>query len=41
MTRALATGLPSSENATQPASFRSPNSESSSPFWPRVMAPIG
>ena len=39
--RALATGLPSSENATQPASCRSPNSASSSPFWPRVMAPIG
>ena len=39
--RALATGLPSSENATQPASCRSPYSASSSPLWPRVMAPIG
>ena len=28
-------------DATQPASFRSPNSASSSPFWPRVIAPIG
>ena len=41
MTRALATGRPSSETATQPASLRSPYSASSSPFWPRVMAPIG
>jgi hypothetical protein len=41
MTRALATGRPSSENATQPASRRSPNSAISSPFWPRVIAPIG
>ncbi len=41
ITRALATGLPSSENATQPASFKSPYSESSSPICPRVMAPIG
>ena len=39
--RALATGLPSSETATQPASRRSPSSASSSPFWPRVIAPIG
>ena len=37
----LATGRPSSETATQPASRRSPYSDRSSPFEPRVMAPIG
>ena len=41
MTRALATGRPSSETATQPASRRSPYSASSWPRDPRVMAPIG
>jgi hypothetical protein len=41
ITRALATGRPSSEKATQPASRRSPSSAISSPFWPRVIAPIG
>ncbi len=39
--RALATGLPSSETATQPASRRSPSSASCSPCCPRVIAPIG
>ncbi len=39
--RALAIGRPSSETATQPASRRSPYSASSSPFDPRVMAPMG
>ena len=39
--RGLKTGAswPSSETATQPASRRSPNSESSSPFEPWVIAP--
>ena len=41
ITRALATGLPSSDTATQPASCRSPYSASSTPCWPRVIAPIG
>ena len=39
--RALATGRPSSESATQPASRRSPYSDISSPREPRVMAPMG
>ena len=39
--RALATGRPSSETATQPASRRSPYSARSSPREPRVMAPMG
>jgi len=35
------TGLPSSDTATQPASFRSPISARFSPFKPWVMAPTG
>src|SRR5688500_10236191 len=38
---AVATGTPSSVTATQPASFNSAMSASSSPFCPRETAPIG
>ena len=38
---AFITGLPSSETATQPASFSSPISASCSPPSPLVMAPTG
>jgi hypothetical protein len=38
---AVATGRPSSVNATHPAAFCSPSSASCSPFDPRDTAPIG
>jgi hypothetical protein len=41
MMAALITGLPSSETATQPAARNSPISDSSSPFDPLVIAPMG
>ena len=41
MTRPFMTGMPSSETATQPASYNSPISASSSPFDPLVIAPMG
>ena len=37
----LLTGRPSSETATQPASFSSPISARHSPASPRVIAPMG
>ena len=41
MTAPLLTGSPSSETAIAPAALILPNSQSSAPFCPRVIQPIG